>query len=234
MTWEFNGFQRVDHVSEITDWDDDDVLATVHYPEIERLAKMLTGAPHALVASHISRNVEKAKVHSDYAPIQFVHSDFADDYGDLIKKRYKRGYGHTEAALERAGLTVEDLVQADRVLILQTWRNVGPVTPNYPLAFCDPTSVDPKDLSKIHLNGYAGDDFAFDVLAVRAPDSAGMHQWYTYPNLTKDEVVVFRTFDSKCVAEGRPFWTPHCAFRDPGAREDNQRRSIEIRAMCLF
>jgi hypothetical protein len=50
-----------------------------------------------------------------------------------------------------------------------------------------------------------------------------------------DEVVVFRTFDSDRVSRGETFWTPHSAFSDPTvAPRQPSRRSIELRATCLF
>ena len=49
------------------------------------------------------------------------------------------------------------------------------------------------------------------------------------------QVVAFRTYDSDRVADGRPYWTPHSAFRDPEVPLGRPARSsIEARATCLF
>ena len=59
--------------------------------------------------------------------------------------------------------------------------------------------------------------------------SAGMSR----PDI--DEVIAFRTYDSLCEREGRPFWTPHSAFVDPNAPEAARpRESLEMRVLCLF
>jgi hypothetical protein len=48
-------------------------------------------------------------------------------------------------------------------------------------------------------------------------------------------VIAFRTYDSLCEREGRPFWTPHSAFVDPNAPEAARpRESLEMRVLCLF
>ena len=43
---------------------------------------------HALVGSHIKRNPDQAKLHEDLGPITFVHSDFAESYGDMMREFY--------------------------------------------------------------------------------------------------------------------------------------------------
>ena len=85
------------------------------------------------------------------------------------------------------------------------------------------------------VSNYAGGGFDFDTLAICSPDPVSRHHWYTYPGMTRDEVVAFRTYDSERMDKGEAFWTPHSAFADPevvpGAPA---RRSIELRATCLF
>jgi len=59
------------------------------------------------------------------------------------------------------------------------------------------------------------------------------NHWYTHPALTTTEVVAFRTYDSRCAEPGKPFWTPHSAFRGPIAGNLAPRReSLEMRVLC--
>lgn len=235
LEWQANGFELVEHHSSVTDWDNAAQVRTVHYPEMAALAKTLSGADHALISSHICRNPEQADLHDDYAPIQYVHSDFADDYGQRIMQLYQQGNADTEAALTAAGLSADDVLRAKRLLILQFWRNVGPATPDLPIAFVDAQSVPRADVHQVHVPNYAGGDFAFDTLGVTPPPTGHEHHWYVFPNMQVDEVVVFRTFDSAMAAAGEPYWTPHSAFEDPHAGiAAPPRRSIEVRATCLF
>ena len=65
--------------------------------------------------------------------------------------------------------------------------------------------------------------------------NAQAHQWYTYPNMNRSEVLVFRTFDSRLAASSDASWTPHSAFIDNsfGANAP-ARESAEMRALSLF
>ena len=81
---------------------------------------------------------------------------------------------------------------------------------------------------------YGGVKTEFDSFVSQPPEN-GVHAWYTYPEMSVDEVVVFRAFDSERVASGEPFWTLHTAFRDPTRPDDAPgRESIETRGVCLF
>lgn len=233
--WQTHGFELLMHQSAVTNWDDDQQIESIHYAELAELAKQLSGCKHTVVSGHINRNPEQAAKHDDYAPIEYVHSDFTDNYGERVKQRYAQGLEIEQQALARAGISLDTLQAANDLLILQFWRNVGATHPDRPLAFCDAQSVPRTDLYAFNVPNYAGGDFEFDTFGVLAPDDTRTHQWSTFPELTAHEVVAFRTFDSRCVSDGTAYWTPHSAFVDPTAATDAPpRRSIEVRVTCLF
>lgn len=234
--WEDCGFELRQHPSAVSDWDDPEEIARVHYPEIARLAQELTGCDHALVGGHIRRNPEQASdVHEDLAPITFVHSDFAPSYRDVICERYRHPSAEAQASLDRAGITADTVDNAARMVIIQFWRNTGPEKMDFPIAFCDARTVGPDELAVIDVKDYAGGGIDFQALGIRMPPDPSKHAWYVFPNMRADEVVVFRTFDSAMVDPNLPFWTPHSAFRDPDVDIGQpSRRSIELRATCLF
>lgn len=233
--WPECGFELMRHESTVENFDDEEQVAEVHYPEISRLAQALTGCDHALVASHINRNPEQAARHSDLGPIAFVHSDFAASYGELIRNNYRQPSEQARRALDRAGVRADDVVSAPRLLILQFWRNTGEPRMDLPLAFCDVRTVPADDLRAIPVKDYAGGGFDFEALAVIAPEAGERHAWYAYPDMTRDEIVAFRTYDSDLVRSGGRFWTPHSAFTDSRVTPGHPaRRSIELRATCLF
>ena len=233
--WRDCGFELVRHRSALDDWGDDDRVATVHHPEAEALARTLTGCDHALVSGHIRRGPAEAARHEDLAPITFVHSDFAADYIDLIRRAYAGGEEGPDASLARHGLGPTAVADARRVVILQFWRNLGPARMDFPIAFCDARTLGPDDALPFLVTDYAGSGIDFHALAVVAPDEPGRHAWYTFPELTPDETVAFRTFDTDLVRDGATFYTPHSAFRDPEVPIGEPARcSIELRAICLF
>lgn len=231
--WEECGFELKKHASAVTDWSDDDQIARLHYAEISEFAQELTGCDHALVSSHIKRSPEEAKKHSDLSPITFVHSDFADSYGDLLRKMYATG-DRAEAA-KREGLDPEEIAGARRLMILQFWRNIGPPKMDLPLAFCDARTVPRDDIRPVPVKNYAGSGFDFEALGIVAPEKPDDHRWYVFPEMQIDEVVAFRTYDGDMVETGEPYWTPHGAIRDPEVESGKPARSsIELRATCVW
>ena len=81
--------------------------------------------------------------------------------------------------------------------------------------------------------GAGGPDF--EALAIVAPADHDRHRWYAFPELTCDEVVAFRTYDTDLVASGGTNFTPHAAFRDPTVPPGSPARSsIELRPVCLY
>src|SRR5687767_5531118 len=87
--WEECGFELVPHSSAVRDWLDDDEVSRVHYPEIEELARKLSGCDVALVSGHIKRSPSDARRHRDLSPITYVHSDFAAGYDGNIRDSYR-------------------------------------------------------------------------------------------------------------------------------------------------
>ena len=228
--WQECGFELLSNTSAVEDWTDEDEIARVHYPEITALVKDLTGCDHAVLSSHIKRSPDEAKRHSDFSPIPLVHSDFADSYGELLREMYRSG-DRAEAA-EREGLPPETIAAARRLMILQFWRNLGPPKMDLPLAFCDARTVPHEQIRPFQVNNYADSGFDFEALAIVSSDA---HQWYAFPEMTIDEVVAFRTYDTERVGTDEPYWTPHSAFRDPEVELGKpSRSSIEVRPLCIW
>lgn len=233
--WQECGFELVQHAPRATDWDDETQLSAVHHPEMEELAREMTGADFALVSGHIKRSPDTVQQHQQLSPITFVHSDFADTHVDIIRSSYRNGRAGTSETLARNGLTPETVEQASRIVILQFWRNIGPAKMDYPLAFCDARTVEPEQSRAFHVSNYAGTGASFDALGILAPGDDAANAWYAFPELVPEEVVAFRTYDTDLVAEGKTYFTPHSAIRDPEVPVGQPaRRSIELRATCLY
>ena len=232
--WEECGFELLSHASSVGDWDIEAQVASVHYAEIEELARKLSGADVALVSNHIRRSPQDARRHQQLSPISLVHSDFAAGHDEIIRRTY-RDTGESSPALARNGISAREAEEAPRILVLQFWRNLGPAKMDFPLAFCDARTVRLEDGRSFHVTNYAGSGANFDALGVVAPEESDRHRWYTFPELRPDEVVAFRTYDTDMVARGETFFTPHSAFRDPDVPVGRPARvSIELRAHCLW
>ena len=232
--WRECGFERVDSPSSMQDWTDDVEIATVHYPEAEALARALTGLDYALVADHVKRTATEAKRDREQHPVRLVHSDFADNYGDIVRNNYRNAHGRGAAALDRAGLTADDVAAARRIVMLQLWRNTGAPLMDLPVAWLDSRTVARAEAIPFRYTGYVAGADPFDAIAILAPDDPDRHGWHAFPGLTSDEVVAFRTYDTDMVPTGETFFTPHSAFRDPAVElHAPPRCSVELRVMCL-
>lgn len=216
------------------DWDSAD-WGSRHGPAIAELAQAISGCDRTLIYPPIVRSPRMAQKVADYAPITFVHSDFTDDYRFMVEDPDRPYAAYIQPLLASAGLTQQDVLLSRRVLMLQFWRNIGAERPDHPLAICDARSIPRSDLLPFTVPEYGGLHLEFETFAVRPPAQPDDHHWYTFPGMTADEVLVFRTYDSACAEADRPFWTPHSAFRDPHAGPDAPaRESLEIRILCLF
>jgi hypothetical protein len=116
---------------------------------------------------------------------------------------------------------------ARRFAIIQMWRAIAdPIRAN-PLALADARSVAPEDLL---------------VAERRYPHRVGQtyrlkysprHRWFYFPELTRDEAIVFKVYDSE--KDGRARFTPHTSFDDPTTPPGAPpRQSIEARALAFF
>ena len=235
--WRECGFELVRHEPHVADWTDDDEIASVHYAEIEALARELTGADAALVSDHVKRTAEMAKRPREQAPVRLVHSDFWDNYEDVVRYAYRDVKGRGAATLARSGLTTEQIEAAPRIVMMQFWRNLGAPKMDLPVAFCDARTITRDEVRPFPYTGYVAGGRTFDALAVVAPEDGTppAHGWYVFPELQLDEVVAFRTYDTDMVGTGETYFTPHSAFPDPDVEVGRPARfSIELRVLCLF
>ena len=113
-----------------------------------------------------------------------------------------------------------------RFTLINVWRNIAeePVA-THPLALCDAQSVRPEDLVvfEIHYQDRVGENY----FAKHAP----RHRWYYYPEMTRDEALLIKQWDSAgslarsqgARADAGEGVAPctfsfHSAFEDPSSR----------------
>ena len=110
------------------------------------------------------------------------------------------------------------------------WRAVSPPPQDIPLAVCDARSVRPEDEVTIRaVSLERSGEITHDTTGYRHNAS---HRWYYYPDMTRDEVLVFKSHDTD---PGRCGGVPHTAFADPSCpARVATRASVEVRALALF
>jgi hypothetical protein len=120
-----------------------------------------------------------------------------------------------------------EILLAGRFAIIQVWRAINQPIQANPLTVADAQSVAFEDLM---------------VAERRYPNRVGQtyrlrynpaHRWFYFPEMRRDEALVFKVFDS--AKDGRARFTPHTSFDDPGSPAGAPpRQSIEARALAFF
>jgi hypothetical protein len=210
-----SGFEFCTHATDVQNFFDQDELRDVYYPEMEKLIAGRSGASRVYVFDHTLRSGDEATREAQQIrePVKSVHNDYTEWSGpqrlrDLLPDE-------AEALLMR------------RFAIIQVWRAINKPIDRDPLAIADSRSLDLKD---------------FISAERRFPDRVGeiyqlefnpAHRWYWFPRMTRNEALVFKTFDS--ATDGRARFSAHTSFDNPSApRNAGPRESIEIRAFAFF
>lgn len=226
LSLDVHGFELVEHASAVGDFRDEDELRSVHYPEAQRLVCAKTGARHALVFDHTLRRRAPGRPPLDGSggsfaavrePVGRVHADYTSV---SARDRMVRLLGAAEAA---------DRLRS-RFAVVGLWRPINrePLL-DAPLAVCDARSVGANDMVPNEL--IYRDRRGETCIGIHNP----RHRWFFFPAQRRDEVIVFKNFDSAAGTAGIAGVVPHTAFDDPTAPPDAPlRESIELRAFAFF
>lgn len=215
LSLEREGFILVRHPTQVQDFYDEAEVRSVYYPETEKLVKECSGAKRVLVFDHTLRSADGTVREEKHlsGPVRNAHNDYTEWSGpqrvrDLLPEE-------AEELLKR------------RFAVIQTWRPIRHPVEREPLAIADARTIGTEELipsSRVY------------------PDRVGevyhctynpKHRWYYFPEMQRNEALVFKCFDS--MKDGRARWTAHCAFDNPTSRPDAlPRESIEMRTLAFF
>lgn len=118
-----------------------------------------------------------------------------------------------------------------RLMIIQAWRALSPPPQDFPLAFCDATTTRDTDLSMAdyvaNLRNEPG-SAQKTLNLLYNPDQ----RWYYFPEMTPNELVLFKGYDSNDHYKVR---SGHSAFDDRRAHPDAKpRESLEARFFVYY
>ena len=209
-----HGFVFVDHATRVRDFYDRNEVEVVYYPEADALLRQVTGAYRVHIFDHTVRSGDVARQQAGLRePLKQVHNDYTEQSGPQRVRDLLPG-------------EAEDLLR-HRFMIVQVWRPIATEVVNEPLAICDARSVAETDLratERRHPNR-VGETYTLSY-------NPG-HRWYYFPNMRRDEAIVFKVYDS--AVDGRARFTAHTSFNDPRTPDDAPpRESIELRALAFF
>lgn len=209
-----HGFVFVRHATRVKDFFDPQQVEADYYPEAGVLIKRVTGAYRVHIFDHTVRSGDLVKQEQGTRePLKQVHNDYTDRSGpqrvrDLLPEE------------------AEELLRR-RFMIVQVWRPIGADIVSEPLAVCDAQSLAQADLiptERRHPNR-VGETYTISYNPA--------HRWYYFPEMRRDEAIVFKVYDS--AAGGNARFTAHGSFDDPRTPDNAPpRESIELRALVFF
>jgi hypothetical protein len=226
FTLDHNGFEILDHRSSVTDFTDRDEVDRVYAGEVADVVRSYTGADAVATLGWMLRRSEAAAQHASQPQAALVHDDFS-----VAGARERARSAYTAHFPDRPGF--------HRALITSLWRVFSPPPQDWPLAVCDYPTVGPDEGldNRMYLVDEIPEDLYRDMPA-DAPGASGFefhhnpaHRWWYFPDMTRDEILLFKLNDSD---ESRAWRVPHTAFRDPTARATRPRHSIEFRTIAYF
>ena len=222
-TLDNEGFTLAEHRSAVADLTDLDAVAEVHRGEIVDLLKQLTGCDEVVMTPFgILRFSEKSganAAHDNSHPARFVHVDRAAEAAEAMRAK-------------TAPTSIPGGKAIGRSAQYNVWRSLAGGTQDVPLGLCAYPSVARDDLLDCEaifdpLDGSPEWGFPNYLLAYNPA-----HRWHYYSDMTRDEVIVFKTSESD---PDRAQLMPHGAFDNPLAGPDTPSRiSLEMRGTCYW
>lgn len=199
-----------------------------YYGEMKELFAKATGSPHVLVFHHQIRNIEKhvSGVSEEGISTSTPVQPYAVDAIHTDSSSF-----HAEELFAQMVAAMPDECRSGRFMYINAWRNISdePIQDNHLAVLDESTLVKPDDYIPVSLHGVGYDVLQYN-LSCR---NAQQHKWYYFPKMAKDEVLVFKQWDSDPKLPGRVCF--HTAFKDPTALPTaSPRQSIETRAFVFF
>ncbi len=211
-----HGFVFVDHHTKVKDFTDEAQRKSVYDPEVQALVEKHSGASDVVVFDHTIRitDDDSQRVSGARPTVKGVHNDYTEKSAPI---RLREIVGDEEA--ERR--------MKKRWAIIQVWRPIrGPVMID-PLGICDGRSIPQKGFIRVERRYQYRTGEVYHI----AHDPS--HAWFWFPEMNRDEALVFKVFDSDVTKPSR--FTAHSAFDDPGTPADAPpRESIETRTFAFF
>jgi len=213
------GFLFLSHHSVMNDFDDENEIRQVYYPEMEQLVKETTGAARVIAFDHNLRNDQKLKqgVKGIQGPVKQIHNDFTTN----------SAYQRARNELAAIGIDNPDEILQHRFNMINVWRPINHPVQESPLAVCDARSIPLSDWVK--------NDLIFEnrVGEIYLTTYNPAHQWFYFPEMKPDEILMIKCFES--VEDIPARFTAHTAFDDPTSLPNAiTRASIELRTLVLY
>jgi hypothetical protein len=221
------GFVLGKQPSLVTNFRDKSEVDAVYPAEVERSVKTLTGADLVAPLGYVLRS-SGTKSSEIQPPAGEAHVDMTTGRAvRLAAAVYEKSFAGRPAF--------------SRFIASSLWRPFSPPPQDWPLAVCDGTSVgDDEGVTNVmvrvaelpdpdNIPAYCEDEDKLPAASVF--HFSPKHRWWYFPDMTRDEVLLFKFHDSD---HSKAWRTPHTAFRDPRVQNAAPRESIEFRTIAYY
>jgi hypothetical protein len=227
FTLDEHGFTLESHPSDITDWEANYGPDTEYAQQVCAIAAQMCGADLVMPMGGMVRSSGQTST-TIQPPAAEAHVDFTQRSADKLAERIYRSIRPDGAGF-------------DRFICFSLWRALTPPPQNMPLALCEAGSVRDDEgthNTKVDVDVLPVGDAMFadvpgeeDMLAATIFRYSPDHRWWYFPDMTVDEVIFIKFYDSD---HSKGWRAPHTAFRDTSRPDAHERRSIEFRAVAYF
>lgn len=225
-----HGFVLLRHRTAVRDWDRD--VEEVYLPEIEAIIRnRLFPGRRVEVQQSSASLLRRGRGTSTPGYAGGVHSDAPLNAG-LYAENVRAFASDKAEEWWRRNYEREDVAG---FINLDFWRitNMDAPLRHMPLAVCDPGSLNGSDIVEMTMKGIAPEGRPTHHLSLRFN---AKQRWYHYPQMTADELLVFKLGE---YWKDRPDRPPqncfHSAFADPDTPPDaEERQSCEHRVGVLI
>lgn len=217
-----------------------EAIRTTYYKEVCRAVQAATGAETVVAIHHQVRNEPKAvelvggdvnnlpryKTNAPTVPQVDGYAVNAHvDFSAMTAARTAREQLYRVSAPDRARYV------RGRYMLVSAWRNISDRQPiqNNHLAVIDGSTLAPEDIVLVDMQY---ENFRTECAQV-AHTASQRHRWLYYPEMRKEELLLFTQYDS----DPKKFApvAVHCSFTDPLAPVGAlPRESIEVRTVAFF
>jgi hypothetical protein len=147
------------------------------------------------------------------------------------------GWAHLDYDPDEAAVQLKETFELNgvaprpcsRYVLYQGWRALTAPPQDFPLAICDGRTVEAADIVPIEYH-MKTEEREVTYWSRGARFNPG-HQWWYFPDMTLDEMIVFKGFDSANAASTN---TLHTGFFDATAKNPKPRASVETRYFAIF
>jgi hypothetical protein len=223
---ETHGFEIVRHRSAIRDFTDKAEVEAVYIPEVVEFVKDRTGTDEVASRGAVLRRSADPAANASQPQAALVHIDYGPEGAAMTAARV-----YAEAFPDGTGYR--------RALATSTWRVFSPPPQDWPLALCDFRSVREDEglpnqlyfVDRVPEDPSAPVDESKMITSGSEFHYSADHEWWYFPDMTRDEVLFFAFNDSD---HSRAWRVVHTAFRDPTVETPVPRHSIEVRTFAFF